>query len=52
MYDTCFFSFELTSVCIRGSKFIHLLQLTQMHSFLWLSNILLYKCTIHLSMDI
>ena len=40
-----------------GSRFIHLTSMAQMYSFLWLSNIPLYKYTtaslwIHLSMDI
>ena len=52
-----FFSFWLTSLCIRGSSFIHLPKLTQLPSFLSLSNIPLYICTttslsIHLSTDI
>ena len=53
------FSFSDTSLCIIGPRFIHLIRTdsNQMHSFLWLSNILLYICTtaslsIHLSMDI
>ena len=52
-----FFSFWLTSLYIIGSRFIISLDLTQMCSFLWLSNIPLYICTtaslsIHLLMGI
>ena len=43
------FSFWLTSLCIIGSRFIHSLELTQMHSFLWLSNIALCISTISFS---
>ena len=57
----------IPSICFSLSKLLHSVQqalvssaslkLTQIHSFLWLSNILLYICTttslfIHLSMDI
>ena len=31
-------SFWFTSLCLIGSRFIHLIKLTQMHFFLWLSN--------------
>ena len=52
-----FSSFWFTSLCITGSRIIISLQLTQMHSFLWLSSIPLYICTmsslsIHLLIDI
>ena len=33
-----FFSFWLTSLCIIGSRFIHLIRTDSNHSFLWLSN--------------
>ena len=36
------FSFWLTLLCIIGSRFAHLIKLTQMHSFLWLTNIPLW----------
>ena len=56
-FNIWFFSFWLTSLCITGSSFITSLPLTQIHSFLWLSNISLYirntsSLSIHLSMDI
>ena len=40
-----FFSFWLTSLCITGSRSSTLLELTQMSSFYWLSNIPLCICT-------
>ena len=52
------FSFWLTSLCIIGSRFIHLIRnVIQMYSFLWLSNISLClwataSLSIHLSVDI
>ena len=51
------FSSFLTSLCIIGTRFSQLIELTQMCSFLWLNNIPLYICTtaslsIQLLMDI
>ena len=44
-------------ICLSLSDLLYSLELTQMHSFLWLNNIPFYICTtaslsIHLSMDI
>ena len=52
-----FFSLWLISLCITGSSSSNSAQLTHIHSFVWLSNIPLYKYTttslsIHLSVDI
>ena len=51
-----FFSFWLTSFCITGCRFIHLIR-TDSHGFLFMTNILLYICTtaslsIYMLMDI
>ena len=49
--------FSLTSLCIIGSRFIHLVRTVSNAFFLWLNNIPLYICntaslSIHLLMDI
>ena len=65
--DSIYICVLIHSICFSLSKLLHSVQralvsstslkLTQIHSFLWLSNILLYLCTttslfIHLLMDI
>ena len=47
------FSFWLTLLCIIGSRFAHLIKLTQMHPFLWLTNIvcMYHSFFIHSSAD-
>ena len=46
IYNTCFFSFWLNSLCIRDSRFIHFTTADSDLFLSWLSNILFYKCTI------